>query len=417
MKKAPSIIALLVATFALASCQKVVVDTEAPVIAGAKDFTLEIGSEKPNWTEGVTVTDNVDTTVAIVVDDSRVDLNTEGKYALVLTAKDAAGNESYEIKTVQVIDTNREIASFIESVDYTTIVNKISQLDAVVEIPQVATPLPEGSMGLILDDVRLELVVVADMTSPEAVNASLDLKVNIDSISIAVNPPADYVDPETGEHPGVTIASPDWFVKNVLNLRLTLVDGVAYSFFESRLHDPIRDEDGNVIGVEEDPVQISAILGFAMMMIPADVMPIFQLVLPVITDHKEKQLDALNLDTYTQVRTILSVVTALVGRLPNRDDIANSEYDIALADEVLTVSTPADQILSGIFLRVVLDGKGKTLNTLTLSAQLGLIKVSAVLTTINVKAPVAPEDAEDYEVVEELRVTTAIKGIIALNQQ
>lgn len=72
--------------------QNPIEDTEAPVITGATDFVLEVGSAKPDWLFGVTATDNVDSNVVVTVDDLQVDLESIGMYALIYRATDSSNN-------------------------------------------------------------------------------------------------------------------------------------------------------------------------------------------------------------------------------------------------------------------------------------------------------------------------------------
>jgi endonuclease I len=80
-------------------------DTQAPVITGATDFVLEVGSVKPNWLLGVTATDNVDTSVAVTVDDLQVDLSIVGMYVLIYSATDSSNNIATITVHVTVVET------------------------------------------------------------------------------------------------------------------------------------------------------------------------------------------------------------------------------------------------------------------------------------------------------------------------
>lgn len=84
-----------------------VVDKTKPVIAGHKDITYVIGSDMPNYLEGITATDNYDgsLTDAITVDDSGVDLFEAGTYELVYRVTDASGNVGEE-KVNVVVEAN-----------------------------------------------------------------------------------------------------------------------------------------------------------------------------------------------------------------------------------------------------------------------------------------------------------------------
>ncbi|ERJ11262.1 immunoglobulin-like domain-containing protein [Haloplasma contractile] len=83
----------------------IVEDTTEPVIAGTRDFTVEVNFDAPNYLEGVTVSDDFDSNVTINVDSSDVDLETVDTYDLVYTATDQDGNTVTISKTVTVQDT------------------------------------------------------------------------------------------------------------------------------------------------------------------------------------------------------------------------------------------------------------------------------------------------------------------------
>ncbi|GHV04796.1 hypothetical protein FACS1894217_00610 [Clostridia bacterium] len=82
-------------------------DTEAPVITGAKDLSIMKG-DKVQYRSGVTVTDNRDESVELMVDSSAVNTAAEGKYTVVYSATDAAGNKAEVKITVTVGVTNED---------------------------------------------------------------------------------------------------------------------------------------------------------------------------------------------------------------------------------------------------------------------------------------------------------------------
>ena len=79
----------------------VVSDVIPPVIEGVKNITVEVG-ETVSYRKNVIVTDNEDTNPTLTIDNSGVDLDTPGKYTVVYTATDAAGNTSTAEITVIV---------------------------------------------------------------------------------------------------------------------------------------------------------------------------------------------------------------------------------------------------------------------------------------------------------------------------
>jgi len=76
-------------------------DTESPVISGAKDMTVFVGATV-SYRKNVTVTDNCPEGVQLFVDTSKVNLNQEGAYPVVYSAKDFAGNVTSQTITINV---------------------------------------------------------------------------------------------------------------------------------------------------------------------------------------------------------------------------------------------------------------------------------------------------------------------------
>lgn len=81
----------------------IIPDETAPVISGAKDITVNVGTT-PDYLKGVTAEDETDgdVTAKIVVDSSKVDVKKAGSYKVTYTCKDEAGNEAVKEITVTV---------------------------------------------------------------------------------------------------------------------------------------------------------------------------------------------------------------------------------------------------------------------------------------------------------------------------
>lgn len=78
-----------------------VADEDAPIFLAGEDFFVYIG-DTVAYKSKVSYTDNCETGLNLTVDASAVDLKTEGKYPVVYTATDAAGNVSTKTLTVTV---------------------------------------------------------------------------------------------------------------------------------------------------------------------------------------------------------------------------------------------------------------------------------------------------------------------------
>lgn len=68
-------------------------DTQAPIIAGAKDLEVYAGGTV-SYKTGITVTDDTDPKPSLKIDNSQVNLDKPGTYSVTYTATDAAGNST-----------------------------------------------------------------------------------------------------------------------------------------------------------------------------------------------------------------------------------------------------------------------------------------------------------------------------------
>ena len=78
-------------------------DSAPPVIEGTRDLFAYIG-DPVLYRDKVTVTDDYDTDPVLTINTDAVDLNTEGIYEVVYTAKDFSGNESSVTVSIQLAE-------------------------------------------------------------------------------------------------------------------------------------------------------------------------------------------------------------------------------------------------------------------------------------------------------------------------
>ncbi|MBQ1571699.1 MAG: hypothetical protein IIZ78_11280, partial [Clostridiales bacterium] len=81
----------------------VIKDTTAPVIMGACDFDVMIGSESVDYSDDIIVTDDYCENPILVVDNSQVNLHVVGDYPVTYTASDDVGNQSSVTITLHVV--------------------------------------------------------------------------------------------------------------------------------------------------------------------------------------------------------------------------------------------------------------------------------------------------------------------------
>jgi hypothetical protein len=141
MKKTLVLLLVMFSVLALAGCrdgEQEVTDTVKPVISGTNDVNLILGDEAPSWLDGVTATDDVDGVIAVVVDDSDVNLDVAGIYDVIYSATDEAGNT--ETVTITVTIDNPEVHAFYVSLtdlDGVKLVNETIEFDPDLETPMI----------------------------------------------------------------------------------------------------------------------------------------------------------------------------------------------------------------------------------------------------------------------------------------
>ena len=91
----------------LAAKLTLIPDTEPPQIEGSLDKTVFVG-DTIAYRAGITVSDNRDPEVALIIDSSAVDAKTAGKYPVNYSATDQAGNTATATGTVTVLSVSRE---------------------------------------------------------------------------------------------------------------------------------------------------------------------------------------------------------------------------------------------------------------------------------------------------------------------
>ena len=78
---------------------QVLCDTEPPVIEGVRNLRAYIG-DSISYKENITVTDNMDASPTLEIDNSQVHLNQAGTYEVIYKATDASGNTAVETITL-----------------------------------------------------------------------------------------------------------------------------------------------------------------------------------------------------------------------------------------------------------------------------------------------------------------------------
>lgn len=78
-------------------------DVTPPVISGAKNISISLG-DSFDTKKGVTVTDDYDKEPTLTVDDKNLNTKVAGKYTVVYTATDSAGNKATVKRTITVVD-------------------------------------------------------------------------------------------------------------------------------------------------------------------------------------------------------------------------------------------------------------------------------------------------------------------------
>jgi hypothetical protein len=99
----------------------ILADDEAPVIAGAADQSVFIG-EPISYKNGVTVADNYDPEVKLVIDNSAVNLAAAGAYPVIYSATDSSGNKA-EVKVT--ITVKAKPAGYVSEQDLNVLIDDV----------------------------------------------------------------------------------------------------------------------------------------------------------------------------------------------------------------------------------------------------------------------------------------------------
>lgn len=91
-----------------------VIDTTAPIIEKLKEIKLEIGQSFDVYTF-YKITDNHDTYLEIVVDDSNVDYQKQGSYNIKITATDSSGNAAIRQDTLVITYSGKPILTVYQT--------------------------------------------------------------------------------------------------------------------------------------------------------------------------------------------------------------------------------------------------------------------------------------------------------------
>ncbi|MGD9901452.1 MAG: immunoglobulin-like domain-containing protein [Spirochaetales bacterium] len=138
-------------------------DETGPVISGAVNITLEVGSSAPNWLSGVTAIDEVDgnLTTQLAVDASDVNLLVVGTYDLVYSVTDESDNDSSVTVSVYVVDTVNPTMAGME--DFTLEVNS-SAPNWLTGLTANDSYYGDLTSAIVADDSEVDLTTVGTYT-------------------------------------------------------------------------------------------------------------------------------------------------------------------------------------------------------------------------------------------------------------
>ncbi len=165
-----------------------VLSNESPQIEGAKDQTIKV-NESLNLLNGVTAADKEDgdLTGSIVVDDSKLDITSPGKYEVTYSVTDSDGNATTERIIVTVVSTSNEKPVISGLENQTININEtIDLLDGIT-----ATDKEDGDLtnNIVVDDSKMDLSKVGNyevsysVTDSDGNTTTEKIIVNVESSS------------------------------------------------------------------------------------------------------------------------------------------------------------------------------------------------------------------------------------------
>lgn len=400
---------LLVVLFGvfLVACDEL--DVVAPVISGVADHEIMLGDEKPDYLLNVSAFDEVDQDVEVTVDDSNVDLTKPGKYTIVFSAVDKAGNRSFEIKTITVtgeagiqftgtkdhtvvigavwpdftegvkaVDGNGDeydvvvdvagvktdqkgqypiyikaidivgetlaiqeqtvtvvyneetqaVADFIRDIDYNHVGVESTHLSVKLGLGDTMTPaaLEDGTgPGLLIENMSMDLDVYVNLETYEESVIYAEFKINIEKINLIQYMADGTITQVTGAEPGS-----DYITDTQLKFGVFITENKLNVFVESELDiSGMKFTIGDLLG---------GFMGFMIKAtIPADFLPIYEIILPMITDHRESITIEYNQEKYYEAVGIIMMAKSFLLNLEMEQAINQELWPVSIADGILTV--------------------------------------------------------------------------------
>lgn len=400
---------LLVVLFGvfLVACDEL--DLVAPVISGVADHEIMLGDEKPDYLLNVSAFDEVDKDVEVTVDDSNVDLTKPGKYTIVFSAVDKAGNRSFEIKTVTVtgeagiqfigtkdhtvvigtvwpdfsegvkaVDGNGDeydvvvdsasvktdqkgqypiyikaidivgktlaiqeqtvtvvykeetqaVADFIRDIDYNHVGIESTHLSVSLGLGDLMTPpaLEDGTgPGLLIENMSMDLDVYVNLETYQESIIYAEFSINIEKINLIQYMTDGTINQATGTTPGS-----DYITNTQLKYGVFITEDKLNVFVESELYIyGTKFSIGNFLG---------GFMGFMIKeTIPADFLPIYEIILPMITDHRESITIEYNQEKYYEAVGIIMMAKSFLLNLEMEQAINQELWPVSISDGILTV--------------------------------------------------------------------------------
>ncbi len=140
-----------------------VVDTEAPVITLTGDPVVTVEVHGTYTESGATATDNYDTSLTVVIDDSALDTGVVGEYTITYDVSDSSDNAATQVtRTVDVVDTESPVITLIGGTPDGT--QTIGVFQPYTELGALVSDNYDTDLAAVIDSSAVDTSVVGSYT-------------------------------------------------------------------------------------------------------------------------------------------------------------------------------------------------------------------------------------------------------------
>lgn len=222
----------------------------------------------------------------------------------------------------------------VKKTDFTELFNDQFELNLEANISTLIPPAQEGvGLNVLLENIDIKLGVIGNLASDKEADLLLNINFNIKKLSLQ------GTDPETGE----VIINP-WIHDINLDFKLAYQDGYLISMFESVLYfgEYVEDSDKERYSTTLNEFLGGVVGSMVGGMIPEEFKDIYDMVVNLLTDHKEKMFVGTNLIIQNALKQVVVDYFNLFTNLLDETLFNESPFQIDIVDTGLKFTKKDD---------------------------------------------------------------------------